>query len=120
MKPVIRTKRVYDKPSKDDGIRVLVDRLWPRGMKKEELEMREWIKDLSPSPDLRTWFNHDPERWPEFQKRYKAELKANEAVAGFVEKYEEAKVITLLYAAKDEQHNHALVLQEYLEHRYRP
>jgi uncharacterized protein YeaO (DUF488 family) len=115
MKPEIRIKRVYEKPSKEDGIRILVDRLWPRGMKKEELEMHEWIKALSPSPELRTWFGHDPGRWPEFQKRYRSELKKNEAVTGFLEKYEDAKVITLLYGAKDEQHNHALVLQEYLE-----
>ena len=118
MKPVIRIKRAYEKSSKEDGIRILVDRLWPRGMKKEELEMSEWIKDLSPSPELRTWFGHDPERWPEFQKRYRSELKKNEAIAGFVEKYEDAKIITLLYGAKDEQHNHALVLQEYLEQLY--
>jgi uncharacterized protein YeaO (DUF488 family) len=119
MKPVIRIKRVYEKSSKEDGVRILVDGLWPRGMKKEEVEMREWVKDLSPSSELRTWFGHDPERWPEFQKRYRTELKKNEAVAGFVEKYEDAKIITLLYGAKDEQHNHALVLQEYLEQLYK-
>jgi uncharacterized protein YeaO (DUF488 family) len=119
MKPEIRVKRVYEKSSRGDGARILVDRLWPRGMKKEALEMREWVKDLSPSSELRTWFGHDPERWPEFQKRYRSELKKNEAVAGFVEKYEEVKIITLLYGAKDELHNHALVLQRYLEEMYK-
>lgn len=115
MKPVIQIKRVYDQPAKKDGYRILVDRLWPRGITKEAAAVKDWVKDLAPSPELRKWFGHDPGLWPEFQKRYKAELKKNEAVEAFKEKYRETKVLTLVYAAKDEEHNQAVVLQKYLE-----
>lgn len=115
MKPTIKTKRVYEAPSKEDGVRVLVDRLWPRGMKKEAAHIKEWAKELAPTADLRTWFGHDPERWPEFQRKYRAELKKNPAVAPFTEAHKDSKVITLVYGAKDEEHNQALVLQEFLE-----
>lgn len=98
---------------------MLVDRLWPRGIKKEEADVDEWNKDLAPSPQLRKWFGHDPALWTEFQKKYKAELKENDAVADFVEGHEDKKVITLVYGAKDEEHNHAIVLQHYLQQKYK-
>lgn len=114
MKPVIYIKRVYDRPLKKDGYRILVDRLWPRGIKKEEAAWNEWIKDLAPSPSLRKWWRHDPELWSAFQKRYEVELENNEAVGAFVESHNHKKVITLVYGARDQEHNHAAVLQKYL------
>ena len=116
MKPVIRIKRAYDKPTKEDGTRILVDRLWPRGVTKEEAAIKDWAKALAPTPELREWFGHDPALWPEFQKKYRAELKKNEAVEAFIEAYREVKMLTLVYAGKDELHTHAIVLQQYLEH----
>ena len=118
MKPIIKLKRAYEKPARDDGERVLVDRLWPRGVSKDEAAIKSWAKELAPTTELREWFGHDPALWPEFQKKYKAELKKNEAVQAFYEEHRETKVLTLVYGAKDEQHNHALVLREYLEHLY--
>lgn len=118
MKPVIQVKRAYEKPLKKDGYRVLVDRLWPRGVEKEEAALDEWAKDLAPSVQLRTWWGHDPTMWTEFQKQYKTELKHNKAVVAFVENHEDKQVITLVYAAKDTEHNHALVLQDYLKNQY--
>lgn len=115
MPPVIEIKRAYDEPSKTDGIRILVDRLWPRGITKEKAEIKEWAKDLAPSTELREWFHHETRLWPEFEKRYLAELKKNEAVEAFREQYREAGHLTLVYGAKDEQHNHAIVLQHYLQ-----
>ena len=115
MATAIRIKRIYDLSVKEDGYRVLVDRLWPRGIKKEAGAFDEWAKDLAPSPDLRKWFDHDPKHWTEFQKRYKAELKANEAVKTFIKAHADKKTITLLYAAKSEEYNHAIVLQDYLK-----
>jgi len=120
MKPIIKIKRVYDTPAKEDGYRVLVDRLWPRGMTKEDAAVKDWVKVLAPSRELREWFDHDPALWPEFQKKYKAELKQNEAVEPFREQHRETKVLTLVYAAKDEEHNHAVVLQAYLGHLFDP
>lgn len=118
MKPTIRIKRAYEPPQKKDGCRVLVDRLWPRGVKKDDAALDEWVKDLAPSAQLRKWFGHDPERWAEFQKKYKAELKQNEAVNEFVETHQDKKLITLVYGAKDTDHNHAVVLQKYLEGKF--
>jgi len=115
MKPVILTKRVYDEPSKKDGVRILVDRLWPRGLKKEDVHA-DWVKDLAPSTELRQWFNHEVPLWKDFERRYRAELKKNKvAVTEFLEAHEDAKLLTLLYAAKDTEHNHALVLKAFLE-----
>ena len=116
MKPTIKIKRAYEPPSKTDGFRILVDRLWPRGIKKAAID--EWAKDLAPTTELREWFGHDPEHWPEFQKKYKAELVKNPAVDPFLESHEDKKLITLVYGAKDTAHTHALVLQEYVEGRY--
>jgi len=111
----IKIKRVYEKAVKDDGLRILVDRLWPRGVKKEEADWDEWLKELAPSTELRKWFDHDPEKWPDFKRKYKEELKSNEAVANFIRDHKKGKTITLLYSAHDEAHNQAMVLQEYLE-----
>lgn len=118
MKPIIRIKRVYDEPAKSDGYRVLVDRLWPRGLTREHAGIHAWIKALAPSTALRRWFRHDPVLWPEFSKRYRSELNRNKAVAEFIENYGHLKQITLLYAASDTEHTHALILKEYLEKAY--
>lgn len=114
MPPIIKIKRIYEKPAKDDGDRILVDKLWPRGVTKEEAAIKLWAKDLAPTPELRKWFGHDPALWAGFQTKYEAELKRNEAVDAFAEEFRKAKVITLVYAAKDERHNQAIVLQQYL------
>ncbi|MET3792301.1 DUF488 domain-containing protein [Aquamicrobium terrae] len=107
-------KRVYEPAADGDGQRVLVDRLWPRGVKKEDARLDLWLKDIAPSDDLRNWFGHDPERWTEFQKRYRAELKdKDEAVAELRGLMAKGKV-TLLFAAHDEQHNNAVALAAYL------
>ena len=110
----IAIKRVYDPPSADDGFRVLVDRLWPRGMTKEAAKLDLWAKDLAPSPDLRKEFNHQPERFAEFTHHYLGELARNPAVTAFRAELKRPKV-TLLYGAHDRANNHALVLKEFLE-----
>jgi uncharacterized protein YeaO (DUF488 family) len=109
-------KRIYEPPSPTDGIRVLVDRLWPRGLKKTDADLALWMKDVAPSPGLRVWFNHDPERFAEFRRRYTSELKGNPAVAE-LRKLGKSKRVTLLYAAHDPKVNHALVLQSALNRR---
>lgn len=107
-------KRVYEKPEKEDGFRILVDRLWPRGLTKEKAALDLWLKEIAPTTDLRKWFHHDPEKWDEFQKRYLKELKQNkEALTILKNKMREGKV-TILYAAKDENHNEAKVLRDYV------
>ena len=112
---MLKTKRVYESAKKADGVRFLVDRLWPRGIKKEELKMKAWLKDVAPSPELRKWFGHDPDKWREFQKRYRAELKSNpEAWKPILEAAKDGNV-TLLYSARDTEHNSALLLKEFLE-----
>ena len=118
MKTIINIKRVYDKPSKNDGPRILVDRLWPRGLAKDAAAIDEWAKELAPTPELRKWFGHKPELWQEFQKKYNTELKKNNAVAAFIETHKKDNLLTLLYAGKDEEHTHALVLQEFLKKLY--
>lgn len=106
-------KRVYEKPSKNDGHRILIDRLWPRGLSKDKAAVDLWLKEIAPSTELRKWFNHDPEKWPQFKERYKAEIKANEeAVQKLKEEIKNHNIVTLLYGAKDEQHNDAVVLLE--------
>lgn len=113
-KPVIRIKRIYHAPSRNDGYRVLVDRLWPRGINKEKAGIDLWLKDSAPSDELRKWFNHDPQKWDDFKKRYFAELENKQGILDpVIEKLEED--VTLLYGAKDEQHNNAVALKEYLE-----
>lgn len=107
-------KRVYDDPDRGDGLRVLVDRLWPRGVKKASLEMDQWCKDVAPSTELRKWFDHIPERFGEFSKRYRAELKNNDAVAGLLDLGSRGSKVTLLYTAKDPDNNQAAVLRDFL------
>ncbi len=115
MKTLVKIKSIYDKPAPEDGCRVLVDRLWPRGMTREAAALDEWAKELAPSTDLRKWFGHSPALWAGFQQRYKEELRKNETVAPFVEAHRKDKLITLLYAAKDHEHNQAVVLHAYLQ-----
>jgi len=113
---MITIKRIYEAYDPHDGYRILVDRLWPRGVKKETAHIDEWMKDIAPSPALRKWFNHEPEKWTVFSKKYDAELNANAtAVAALKKCAREQEKITLLYGAKDEQHTHALVLQQFLK-----
>lgn len=113
---MIQIKRAYEKRQSSDGFRVLVDRLWPRGLSKTTLHADQWLKEVAPSTELRKWFNHDPEKWTEFQKRYKAELKGSEALAALRAIAKEHDSVTLLYAAHDEVHNNAVVLKELIRH----
>ena len=110
-KPAI--KRVYEPPSKRDGLRVLVDRLWPRGLKKSDAALDHWFKEVGPSTALRQWFGHDPAHWPQFRRRYRAELAKNPALEELRALVNRRRV-TLLYGAKDDKHNQAVVLAEYL------
>jgi uncharacterized protein YeaO (DUF488 family) len=113
--PDIRVKRIYDAPDAKDGARVLVDRLWPRGARKDSAELALWLKDIAPSDELRRWFGHDPARFAEFSRRYRAELSANKDAVGRIEDLVKAGPVTLLYAAHDTKHNNARVLAEYLK-----
>lgn len=110
-------KRVYEEPSSKDGYRILVERLWPRGLSKERAAVDLWLKDVAPSPELRKWFNHDPTKWKEFQRRYKAELKEKKDAVKLLKQKSEEGTVTLVYAAHDEEHNGALVLKQLLERR---
>lgn len=109
----IQIKRIYEPRSESDGMRILVDRLWPRGIKKEAAHLDEWMKDIAPSTQLRKWFNHDASKWQEFQLKYMHELQHN-PMAEHLLKPGTHRTITLLYAAHDEEHNHALVLQHFI------
>jgi len=109
----ISIKRSYDTPQKEDGFRVLIDRLWPRGLSKERAAIDLWAKNIAPSTELRKWFGHDPEKWVEFQRRYLAEIEANPALPELVKSIKGRRV-TLVYSAKDERHNDAVVLQKFL------
>jgi len=106
-----RVKRVYDDPAADDGCRVLVDRLWPRGVTKERAALDRWAKEVAPSTELRTWFHAHPDQFPEFARRYRAELDGNPAVAGLRDL---GPTVTLLYSVRDAEHNHAQLLADYL------
>ena len=110
----IRIKRAYDLPEPTDGTRLLVDRLWPRGLRKEAAALDGWEKALAPSPELRQWFGHDPARWQEFRRRYLAEMALNPEPFEAVRKLARSGTVTLVYAARDEAHNHALVLRDFL------
>lgn len=110
----IQIKRIYEEPDTDDGFRVLVDRLWPRGVSKEKAALDLWNKDVAPSPDLRTWWNHDPDRFDEFTERYRAELEASDAAAELLGQASGHNRLTLLYAAHDPEVNHAVVLRQVL------
>jgi uncharacterized protein YeaO (DUF488 family) len=115
----IGLKRAYDPPAKSDGRRILVDRVWPRGIAKEDLQIDAWLKDLAPSTELRKWFGHDPTKWDEFRKRYAQELEQrSEALEGLVAQAR-AGHVTLVFGAKDIEHNNAVALREHLERRLR-
>ncbi len=113
----IKTKRIYEDPGPEDGYRVLVDRLWPRGVSKEEARLDERAKELAPTDELRQWFDHDPERWEEFRRRYRSELAdRREAARELLDRADSSEDrVTLLYAARDRDHNHALVLRSFLQ-----
>lgn len=108
----IRIKRVYEQPDKRDGRRILVDRLWPRGLTKEKASVDLWLKDIAPSTALRKWFGHDPDKWEAFKERYLAELKNNSEQIRLLKQELDKGVVTLVYGAKDEEHNEAVVIQE--------
>lgn len=110
----IRIKRVYDPPTPDDGIRVLVDRLWPRGLRKSDVHMDYWLKEVAPSPELRRWFSHDPAHWAEFQISYRQELSQGCSELSQLSALAGKERLTLLYAAHNPHCNHALVLQDFL------
>jgi uncharacterized protein YeaO (DUF488 family) len=110
----IKLKRIYEAYSKDDGYRILVDRLWPRGIKKEEARIDKWLKDIAPSTTLRKWFNHEPDKWDQFRRQYHAELNGCAAFDELLIDLHQHKMITLLFAAKDENYNHAIVLQQFI------
>jgi uncharacterized protein YeaO (DUF488 family) len=110
----IRLKRAYEAPERGDGFRVLVDRLWPRGLKKDEAAIDEHLKEVAPSAALREWFGHDPAKWQEFRRRYERELKGKPAEIAYLDKKSERGAVTLLYAAKDSDRNNAVVLKDYL------
>ena len=110
----IKIKRVYEPLDSDDGARVLVDRLWPRGLRKENAALTLWLKEIAPSQELRKWFGHDPARWAEFRRRYRAELAHNDKAVARLADLSQRGPLTLLYAAHDTEHNHAIVLSAYL------
>lgn len=112
---MIQLKRVYDKPSRKDGLRVLVDRLWPRGLTKERAAVDLWLKDVAPSTELRKWFGHDPARWRQFETRYRKELREKKDALMLLKQKSKEHTVTLLYGARDEEHNEALVLKKILE-----
>ena len=114
---MVHLKRVYDSPADGDGCRILVDRLWPRGVSKARARIDLWLKDISPSDSLRKWFGHDPAKWSEFKRRYFAELKGNKAPVDLILERIHQGTVTLVYGAKDDKHNNAVALKEYLSHR---
>ena len=111
----ILLKRVYDKPARDDGLRVLVDRLWPRGLTHHEVAADLWLKDVAPSPRLRRWFGHDPRRWKRFAHKYRAELAREPGVLATLDDLRRRGRVTLIFAARDARHNHAVVLRDAIE-----
>lgn len=110
----VKLKRAYESPSEDDGARVLVDRLWPRGVRKSDAAIDRWVKELAPSTELRKWFGHDPERWDEFRRRYLAEIREHRQEFEALRTLTQEGPVTLVYAARDETHNDAVVLREIL------
>ena len=111
----VHIKRIYEPLSPGDGYRVLVDRLWPRGVKKETAQVDEWLQDVAPSSALRKWFNHEPEKWKAFVRKYSAELQASTALKKLKTLIGKHKTVTLLYSARDQQHNQAAALQQLLQ-----
>ena len=114
---MVRLKRAYDAPTRSDGRRVLVERLWPRGLTKEAAQLTAWLRDIAPSPELRRWYGHDPEKWPEFQRRYRAELHrpaARQLLAALAEQARQGTV-TLIFAARDTERNSAALVRDEVE-----
>ncbi|MGN6567643.1 MAG: DUF488 domain-containing protein [Flavipsychrobacter sp.] len=114
---MIKIKRIYEPHTRTDGYRILIDRLWPRGIKKEDAHLDKWLRDVAPSSSLRKWFNHDAAKWDNFVERYTAELHNSSALAELKDDIAQHKTVTLLYAAKDETHNNAVVLLTLLQHK---
>ena len=112
---MIKLKRAYEKPAGDDGSRILVERLWPRGLTKERAAVDLWLKEVAPSPGLRKWFGHDPSRWEQFQKRYWKELEETREAVRLLKQKAKQGTVTLVYAARDEEHNSALALKRFLD-----
>jgi uncharacterized protein YeaO (DUF488 family) len=112
---MIRLKRAYEPASKDDGLRVLVERLWPRGVSKQKARIDLWLKALAPSTELRQWYGHDPARWPQFRKRYWAELKGQGDLLALLRYVTGERTVTFVYAASDKERNSAVALKEFLE-----
>ncbi len=115
----IKLKRAYEKPESGDGIRILVERLWPRGVSKKDAKLDLWLKDVAPSNELRKWYGHDPEKWTEFKKRYFAELDGEKAAVDELRNAVKEKDVTFVYGSKEETYNSAAALREYLEKRVR-
>lgn len=114
--PVVKVKRIYDPPKKGDGVRILVDRLWPRGLAKDKARIHLWLRDIAPSDALRKWFVHDPNKWAAFQKKYREELSDKKELLRKIKELEkENGVVTLLYGARDEKHNQAVALGSLLK-----
>jgi uncharacterized protein YeaO (DUF488 family) len=112
---MIKLKRAYEKPAKDDGERILVERLWPRGVTKAQAKLDLWLKEVAPTTELRKWFGHDPDKWAEFRRRYQKELKQKTDLISLLKRLAKKGTVTLVYAARDEAHNGALVLQQFLQ-----
>ena len=115
VKHELKLKRVYEPPHKDDGTRILVDRLWPRGLTKEKAKVDLWLKEIAPSTELRKWFGHDPKKWRSFRERYQTELKHHSDQLKLLKSKAKEGTVTLIYGARDQEHNEALVLKEFLE-----
>jgi uncharacterized protein YeaO (DUF488 family) len=111
----IKIKRVYEQPHRKDGERILVDRLWPRGLTKEKAGVDLWLKEIAPSTELRKWFDHDPEKWQRFRRRYETEIRHKDDLIKVLRQKAREGTITLIYGARDEKHNEALVLKQFLE-----
>ena len=115
---MLQLKRIYEAPKRSDGCRILVDRVWPRGVSKERANIILWLKEIGPSTALRKWFGHDPKRWPEFQKRYRQELRSKRELTAHIKEMEKERgIVTLLFSARDEEHNQAVALRDFLEKR---
>jgi len=115
---MVKLKRAYEPADPGDGFRILVDRLWPRGISKEKAKIDLWLKEIAPSTELRKWFGHDPEKWQEFKKRYKAELNKNRLPVDELKTILNSGPATLIYSARDKEHNDAVVLCEYFQHKF--
>ena len=110
----IELKRAYEAPSDRDGLRILVERLWPRGLTKAAAAIDHWLKDIAPTPELRTWYGHRPDRWPEFRRRYRAELRSNQTAVDSLRALSTGRLVTFVFAAKDVDRNSAVVLKDFL------